>query len=283
MCDHERHDEALAQANRALEIYESLGYALGLAWVKRAMGLMHYERGERSLARRLLEASLADARRQEGLGWWVADSLACVAQLDIDSHRFDRASMLLKEALEVSMTLGDRRMVARCLERLAYLAAARGRTRRAVWLAAAATSLRTATGLPRAPVESKAFEHWLEPAELALEPAARDQLCREAAAMTLESILTYALEAKPSENADVPVVSPSERVLTTREREVSVLVSHGLSNQDIASRLVISERTVESHVSNALAKLGLPSRAGLAGWAARQAGSHSSPHYSSAP
>jgi DNA-binding NarL/FixJ family response regulator len=48
--------------------------------------------------------------------------------------------------------------------------------------------------------------------------------------------------------------------LTDREREVLVLVAQGLSNQQIADSLVISERTARTHVSNILGKLGVVSR-----------------------
>jgi DNA-binding NarL/FixJ family response regulator len=48
--------------------------------------------------------------------------------------------------------------------------------------------------------------------------------------------------------------------LTDREREILVLVAQGLSNQQIADALVISERTARTHVSNILGKLGLVSR-----------------------
>jgi DNA-binding NarL/FixJ family response regulator len=48
--------------------------------------------------------------------------------------------------------------------------------------------------------------------------------------------------------------------LTEREREVLVLVAKGLSNQQIADVLVISERTARTHVSNILGKLGVASR-----------------------
>jgi DNA-binding NarL/FixJ family response regulator len=48
--------------------------------------------------------------------------------------------------------------------------------------------------------------------------------------------------------------------LTDREREVLALVAEGLSNQQIADALVISERTARTHVSNILGKLGVASR-----------------------
>jgi DNA-binding NarL/FixJ family response regulator len=52
--------------------------------------------------------------------------------------------------------------------------------------------------------------------------------------------------------------------LTTREREVVTLAAHGLSNRDIAERLVVSVRTVEGHLYRAGAKLGTGNRAELA-------------------
>ena len=54
--------------------------------------------------------------------------------------------------------------------------------------------------------------------------------------------------------------------LTAREREIALLVARGLSNRDIAARLVISKRTVDAHVNHIFAKLGLSSRVQLTIW-----------------
>jgi DNA-binding CsgD family transcriptional regulator len=53
--------------------------------------------------------------------------------------------------------------------------------------------------------------------------------------------------------------------LTAREREVLDLLASGATNPEIADRLFLSRKTVERHVSNVLAKLGLRNRAELAG------------------
>ncbi|WP_051808449.1 ATP-binding protein [Actinoplanes subtropicus] len=56
--------------------------------------------------------------------------------------------------------------------------------------------------------------------------------------------------------------------LSRREREVARLMTEGLTNREIGARLVLSERTVESHVRNILIKLGFTSRTQVAAWMA---------------
>jgi len=73
-----------------------------------------------------------------------------------------------------------------------------------------------------------------------------------------------AVEGKPGQAAARP---PGASDLTERELEVLRLIALGLSNHEIAERLIISEKTVKTHVSNLLGKLGLEDRTQAAIWA----------------
>lgn len=68
------------------------------------------------------------------------------------------------------------------------------------------------------------------------------------------------------ESADRIVVPPNVE-LTPKESEVVNLVAKGMANREIAKQLNVSQRTVESHVSNMLNKTGLNNRTELARWA----------------
>lgn len=79
------------------------------------------------------------------------------------------------------------------------------------------------------------------------------------------------LPAKPMAVAR-PQASP---LMTSRESEIAQLVADNLSNKQIADKLCVAERTVETHVTNILNKLGLNSRNQLTQWMASLAESDS--------
>jgi DNA-binding NarL/FixJ family response regulator len=74
--------------------------------------------------------------------------------------------------------------------------------------------------------------------------------------------IDHALDSGVEPAAEAPAPSP----LTRREQEVAALVAKGMSNRQIAARLVLSLRTVDFHVGNIRAKLGFSTRAQIAGW-----------------
>ena len=97
-----------------------------------------------------------------------------------------------------------------------------------------------------------------EPAELVRAVrtvAAGDSLLSPGATRSL--IEEFATRAKPA------ALSPDLDILTSREREVMSLVAAGLTNDEIAERLVISPTTAKTHVSRAMIKLGAHDRAQL--------------------
>jgi len=65
-------------------------------------------------------------------------------------------------------------------------------------------------------------------------------------------------------------LQPAPEALTAREMEVLRLIAQGLSNQEIADQLVVSEPTVRAHVSRILGKLHLASRTQAALYAVRE-------------
>jgi non-specific serine/threonine protein kinase len=88
---------------------------------------------------------------------------------------------------------------------------------------------------------------------------------RRGSRLSLDQAASFALEAKTDDVHPPPApVEPSP--LTRRELEVADLVAEGLSNPEIATRLVISVRTAQGHVENILRKLGFNSRSRIAAW-----------------
>ena len=90
------------------------------------------------------------------------------------------------------------------------------------------------------------------------------ELFRRGSQLSMDDAVRFALDAEVDEGPRPARAEPSP--LTKREREVADLVAEGLSNPQIAARLVISVRTAQGHVENILRKLGFSSRSKIAAW-----------------
>ena len=97
----------------------------------------------------------------------------------------------------------------------------------------------------------------------------------EALAATIDddSLRAHFLQQATALFPHLPQLSPERRTrqafggLTAREREVAHLIAQGYSNQAIADTLVVTKRTVETHIGNIMFKLGCSSRTQIAVWA----------------
>jgi LuxR family transcriptional regulator, maltose regulon positive regulatory protein len=114
--------------------------------------------------------------------------------------------------------------------------------------------------------------------ELATSLAAlgRTKLAEREASTALDRLLELGAEAEAERARRLLKVSirgdgdgPGLPGITRREREVLVLLAEGLTNRQIAERLVVSEHTVHRHVTNILRKLDVPSRTAAAAYAVR--------------
>jgi predicted ATPase/DNA-binding CsgD family transcriptional regulator len=171
-----------------------------------------------------------------------------------------------RECLRLGLALQDAYSVASGLELLAWIAAADQDHRRAARLLGAADEQwRTIGGSPlvgeltRRPEATTAARAALGAAVFAAEH-------RRGEGLTLDEAVAEALgHARP------PGRLPDEQPrLTRREGEVAELLTEGLTNKQIATRLVISQRTVETHVQNILIKFGFSTRAQVAAWYAQR-------------
>ncbi|MEO0378175.1 Transcriptional regulatory protein SrrA [Acaryochloris thomasi RCC1774] len=90
----------------------------------------------------------------------------------------------------------------------------------------------------------------------------------------IEASLKQTARMQQQQNApiegEVSINVPFDVDLTPTEQKVIQLVAKGMSNREIAAGLSVSQRTVESHVSNMLGKTGLNNRTELARWAIEQ-------------
>ncbi|HWD42531.1 MAG TPA: response regulator transcription factor, partial [Actinomycetota bacterium] len=194
--------------------------------------------------------------------------------------------MLLVDALLEQGDLEDATRVAGRLERMAgrqrgpYLRAAAALAKGRICLASgqgdAATCLQDAlAGFARAQLPMELARTRLELARALAEPSPEVAVAEAKAALEEFERLQAARHADAagallrSLGAPVRTGPKGTGALTRRETEVLQLVGAGLSNPEIAERLYISRKTVETHVGNLLAKLGLRNRAEAAAYATR--------------
>jgi predicted ATPase/DNA-binding CsgD family transcriptional regulator len=233
-------------AFRELEDVEGIGLAL------LHLGLVALSQGDPERARPLLEESLAICR-ELGDRRTIAKAVCFLG--DAASGRRDHAAArtLYEESLSLSIELGDRFLSAISLEGLARTAAATGQPEAAAKLLGAADTLRDATGATRSAYWQGLYE--------CLVAETRPRLGDDAFERAWEAGRTLTPERAPAVLA-LPAAPATDRPdgLTARELEVLGLVAEGLTDAQVAERLVVSLRTVNAHLRSIYRKLDVRSR-----------------------
>jgi DNA-binding CsgD family transcriptional regulator/tetratricopeptide (TPR) repeat protein len=181
---------------------------------------------------------------------------------------FARSAALHIESLALSRELGEKLCIAQSLEGLAGVYGMQKNPEQSARLLGAAEAVREAINAPLSPIDRADYDRIVGTARAQLDEAAFAVAWAEGRILTPEQAFTAQGPATlpqpiPREAASSPAIVPPPTYpdgLTAREVEVLRLVAQGLTNEQVAEKLVISPRTVNTHLTSIYGKIGVSSR-----------------------
>ncbi|MEU7480335.1 LuxR C-terminal-related transcriptional regulator [Lentzea sp. NPDC042327] len=254
-------DELFEEARRR---YRSLGAVNShtmLAGIELAISAI-FRRDFATAERLCVEAKAVG--EEHGELWAQAYAIYVLALCAWASGDLARADALGRDCLRIKRTFHDLLGIVLGMEVLAWIAASQGNARRAATLLGATSEIWRSVGYPMFGSRYFGTPHGeCESAVVtALGEAEFRVAFRHGMDLELEDALAFAIGEEPA--VPEPVEPPTP--LTRREQQVADLIAGGMSNKEIAARLVIARRTAEGHVERILQKLGFTSRAQIATW-----------------
>ena len=181
--------------------------------------------------------------------------------------KFDQADRDAHDGLAIVASTGAYAGVPDTLECLALIAVVAGSHRQAARHYGAADAIRQRTGQLRFKIFDAVYEASVAALRDAMGEKDFDSAWADGAALSTDEAIAYAQRRHGQRKRP----TSGWASLTPAERDVVRLVSEGLANDDIAARLFVSPRTVQTHLTHVYTKLGLTSRVQLAQEAARHA------------
>jgi DNA-binding CsgD family transcriptional regulator/tetratricopeptide (TPR) repeat protein len=264
-------ERAAALYEESGALYREIGDRRGEAVSLTNLGRIAERRGEIDRAIELHDSSL-EALRMLGDRRGMAAALANLGVAYLRGGDLEQADRSIRESLQLRHRLGDKEGISTSLEKLAEVEAAREQAGHALRLWAAAAALRDAIGAPLAPSERASYDIVLAAARVSLTDDQIATIWAEGRSISTEQAVAYALQQKapPSIAAAVPT-APSvtdASGLTPRELDVLRLLEEH-TDREIADQLYIGPRTVATHVTNILNKLGVNTRTAAVAYAIR--------------
>ncbi len=257
---------AAGDAATALDAIEASPY---LDARPQTAGLQRLYRAEAALA----SGDLLTARRWAGeaitmaTGFALSRVVTTRARIAIAQGEPEQAERDAYDALAGAADVEAYLYIPDILECLGALAGDAGSHREAARLFAAAESIRQRMGAVRFKVWDADYEASVAAVRNAMGDLDFDSAWAEGAALSVEEAIAYAQRGRGQRKRP----TSGWGSLTPTERDVVRLLSEGLGNKDIATRLFVSPRTVQTHLTHVYTKLGLTSRVQLAQEATRHA------------
>jgi predicted ATPase/class 3 adenylate cyclase/DNA-binding CsgD family transcriptional regulator len=209
----------------------------------------------------------ADQAASATTGFFRMISLITRARVALVEGDAEAAERCAHDALALATDVGAELNVPDIFDFLAGLAAQAESYPEAARLIGAAEAVRQRTGEVRYEIYRADYEALVDALREAMGQNDFDAARTEGAVLSTEEAIAYARRGRGERKRP----STGWASLTPAELDVVRLVSEGLGNKDIATRLFISPRTVETHLTHVYTKLGLASRVQLAQEAARHA------------
>jgi DNA-binding CsgD family transcriptional regulator len=197
----------------------------------------------------------------------LSSALATRARVSMVQGDMDQAEHDIHQALAVAVRVRGFLVVPHILECLADLASDTGSPREAARFFGAADAARQRMGAALFKIHDADNEASVTTLRDALGQEDFAAAWGEGAALSTEEAVAYAQRGRGERKRP----SSGWASLTPAERDVVRLVREGLANKDIATRLFVSPRTVQTHLTHVYTKLGITSRMRLAQEAARHA------------
>jgi predicted ATPase/DNA-binding CsgD family transcriptional regulator len=264
-------DSAMARSalDECLVISRELGYKGGIASALSMLGRVILQKGDGAGGARLLvEESLAIRRELKDRAG-IADSLFHLAEVTSDQGDYIQAQSLYRESLAIAEEMDDKWLIATCLQGLTGVALARGQPAWSARLWGTAERIRETLGVPIPFVERARYEQMENSLHTQLGKTAYTAARKEGRMMTPVQVLVaqepVKLPTEPAQRAEKAgtaaiLISPLSAKLTVREVEVLRMIAMGLTDPQVAERLVISRRTVNAHLTSIYSKINVSTR-----------------------